>query len=133
MIITPSKNYLLGELGSRLQKISEREQAIAKAQAHAQVKTRSFTVDNITVSLLEAPSVENNCIKVTVNAEINGKPLTVDNPLYFYNPPIMIPDGTTYQSMDQVGNAIHIHNYKEDVEGAFRQMIIRLIKEKNNL
>lgn len=132
MTITPERVYQLGEVGNALSQMSEKEQAVYKAHVHCSISFRSFSKDGIDVVITD-PVLENDCVKISIEASQNGNPLFVDNPVYFYNPPIMIPDGTVYQSTDQLGNQIYLSNYKEDIEQAFQLMVIRLIKQMNNL
>lgn len=60
---------------------------------------------------------------VIVKAEKNGVPLEVDNPLHFMNPPLLVPDGTFFTAVDDLGNQIQLSNYVEDAPSALKRLV----------
>lgn len=68
-----------------------------KTQLLKAVGKLSFTLRGITVTVLEN-TVENDLLKIVVTATKNGQTLTINNPLYYKNPPTKVPDGLTYKT-----------------------------------
>ena len=101
-----------------------------KTDEHCTTKPFNFSMNGFQIKVKEISKEitgkERGLLKVVVEVKKNGTPVFVDNPLYFFNPPITIPDGT--KSLVQ-GNAefgekmIEVDNYKVDVKEAMKRII----------
>ena len=77
---------------------------------------------------IESVEAEGSLLKVMARAWMDGTEFIVDNPLYYFNPPIMIPDGTTQVKLDWRGREIMVPNYIEDADEALRRIVMETIK-----
>ena len=70
----------------------------------------------------------NDLLKVIAKAWMDGKEVFVDNPLYYMNPPIMVPDGTFETKIDEFGREMQVANFVENPEEALRQIVLETLK-----
>lgn len=70
----------------------------------------------------------NDLLKVIARAWMDGNEVSVDNPLYYMNPPICVPDGTFETRIDEFGKEMQISNFIENPEEALRQIVLETIK-----
>lgn len=104
---------------------NERNDIKIKELIKSQVK--NFSKKGFDIEILELGQ-ETNRLKVIVKAKKDGVELFVDNPLYFLNPPIMVPDGTKRTEIDEHGNLIELDNFKEDLDEALQEMIAECLR-----
>ena len=79
----------------------------------------------------EVTGKETGLLKVVVEAKKNGVPVFIDNPLYFFNPPVMVRDGTTTTVLvpeDLGGGTTEVHNYKVDVKESLKNIIFDTVR-----
>lgn len=108
------------------------DRANLKVREFAKLKINQFSRQGIIVDIVEGPLEENNLLKVVISATKNGMPLLVDNPYLFKNPPILIPDGSTYQEFDpKLGIVVERPNYKEDIAEVFQEIIVQILEGQN--
>lgn len=67
-------------------------------------------------------SLEGDRLAVDASASKNGARISVDNPLYFVNPPCCVPDGTTRTEI-QDGIEVQLKNHKEDPGEALKEIV----------
>jgi len=67
-------------------------------------------------------------LKVIAKAWKDGIEVFVDNPLYYMNPPIMVPDGTFETKIDEFGKEMQVVNFVENPEEALRQIVLETIR-----
>jgi hypothetical protein len=103
----------------------------AKADLLAKVPLTQFDLRGYSVIIKEL-TTEKNMLKVWVEATKDGKPIFVDNPLYYLNPPYKVPDGTftTAQVRDRSGKTTErqVANFKEDPEEALKEIIVQTLE-----
>ena len=115
------------KLSEQLINKTQVEKNFAKCDVLQKTLLTQFTVDGFDVTVLEK-SIEGDMLKVVVDATFKGKPINIDNPLYYKNPPILVPDGTKRSITNNLGVTYEIDNFKEDPEEAFKNIIIDTIK-----
>lgn len=74
------------------------------------------------------PGPRDNLLKVIAKAWKDGIELFVDNPLYYHNAPIMVPDGTFEMKIDEFGKEMQVANFVENPEEALRQIVWETIR-----
>lgn len=90
---------LLDQVGSDLkQRANTKVLALVSAANKLSNKQKTFTLDNITVTITKGPTsreLSNGFIALEfeLSANKNGKELILDNPFQFVNPPILNADG----------------------------------------
>ena len=70
----------------------------------------------------------NDLLKVIAKAWKDGIEVYVDNPLYYHNAPIMVPDGTFEMKIDEFGKEMQVANFVENPEEALRQIVLETLK-----
>lgn len=90
-------------------------------------KVKTFNRKGFDIEILEL-SQEDNRLKVIVKAKKDGVELFVDNPLYFLNPPILVPDGTKRIVYDEDSNPIQVDNLKEDLDEVLQEIIAECLR-----
>ena len=70
----------------------------------------------------------NDLLKVIARVWKDGIEVFVDNPLYYMNPPIMVPDGTFETKIDEFGKETQVANFVENPEEALRQIVLETIR-----
>lgn len=109
---------------------TRKQQAIVKAGELAKERLTSFTIRGITIEIVSQPVFERNCVRLILQATKNGKRLNLDNPFYFYNPPIMVPTGQKRQIFDHATQRnIEIDTYEENPQLALKENIIQTIEQ----
>lgn len=88
--------------------------------------------DDIDVEIVSVTTEEINgkkLLKVIAKAWKNNVEIFVDNPLYYLNPPIWVPDGTFETIIDKVTKKPQqISNFKESPPEALRMIVIDTLK-----
>lgn len=59
---------------------------------------------------------------------IAGGRIAFDNPLIIRNPPVLVPDGTMSEAVDEDGNRYMTANYREDPVEALRLVIEQTVR-----
>jgi len=127
-VYTQEKRFELKEVGLAIQNVTAEERCLIKAEAFAQIPLEDFSLNGYDIEILEAPSVEDDLLRVSVKATKDGIELPINNPLLFRDPPIMVNDGTYYQVTDpEMGVMIDNPNCVEDLETALKEMIVGTI------
>jgi hypothetical protein len=108
------------------------ERSLIKAEALASVVLDKFELRGYAVTIKEL-TTEGNKLKVVVNATKDGKEIYPDNPLYFINPPWIIPDGIyhTAKFKDRRTGLItekQIEGMKEDPKAALQEIIVQTLE-----
>lgn len=103
------------------------EKNIAKCDILNRSAEMQFAMDGYNVTVLEK-AIEGDMLKVVVEATFKGKTVNVDNPLYYKNPPILVPDGTKQSVTNNFGVTYEIDNFKEDPVESFKKIIIDTLK-----
>lgn len=98
-----------------------------KIKEHIKSNVKKFNRKSFDIDIIEL-SQEGYRLKVVVDAKKNGRLLMVDNPLYFINPPIMVPDGTKSTVIDEFGNSHDRDNFKEDLDEALQEIIVECLR-----
>ena len=94
----------------------------------AKVKPRTFKHDNIDVEIVSVGH-EGELLKVIARAWRNGVELPVDNPLFYKNAPVLVPDGTFETVADpETGKQRQQSNFAENPQEALRQIVMETIK-----
>lgn len=101
-----------------------------KLAAYGVVETpaSNLVAGNRMVSVVEGPVVEHGCVKVTLALWIDfgqGWEYTpLDNPFYFKNPPILVPDpnGPIERTWTDPWGVVHSAFFREDLDAALMQM-----------
>ena len=113
-----------------LQNKSTNEKHRLKTDEHCTTKPFTFTKKGFQIKVKEiskeASGTEIGLLKIVVEVKKDGVPVFVDNPLYYKNPPITVPDGTKSlvpASQELGGGMIEVDNYKVDVKEAMKNMI----------
>jgi hypothetical protein len=104
------------------------ERAILKAQFFATEK-EGIIVDKelaITVSNLRYEKTS-FCADLAVSKD--GQAIPLNNPFYFYNPPIMVPDGTFHTELRLDGTEMQVPNYKESPTEAMQVFISQVVRK----
>lgn len=105
-----------GDVSRSLDGKTATERATLKVDAYAQAKLpTTFEHDGLTITVVEGPTRDGAALRVTLAASQGGKPVELNNPFLFVNPPVLVPDGT----VDAHGQ----RNLKEDLAAAWRVMI----------
>ncbi len=122
-IIRRSENFTLAS--SLLDGIHPNARAVHKALAMSSLSVpRVFTYLTLKITVQSAQTLKNGTLEVRLTATRAGQPLdlTEANPFIFVNPPIMVPDGTM-REVEIRGKRGKVHNFREDVEAAFQEMV----------
>ena len=94
----------------------------------AKVKPHKFNLDGIDVEIVSVGH-EGELLRVIARAWRNGVELPVDNPLYYKNAPMMVPDGTFETVTDpETGKQRQQSNFAENPQEALRQIVLETIK-----
>jgi hypothetical protein len=106
-----------------------------------QIELKGKTFHKIEVEIVEvskernlavAPDLiyykEDYLLKVIAKAWKDGVELFVDNPLYYHNAPICVPDGTFETKIDEFGKEMQVANFMEDPEEALKQIVLETIR-----
>lgn len=89
----------------------------------------SFILRGITIQIIKQPIYEKNSIKIYIRAQKAGKELNLDNPFYFFNPPILVPSGQTQTIFDHPTNRfMEIPIYEENPQEALKENIIQTLE-----
>ena len=99
-----------------------KEREKIKVEALSKVKIQKFTKYGFDIELLEV-GIEGELLKVIARATKNGQEVFASNPLYYKNPPILVPDGTKKPFTNELGITYMIDNFKEDLEEALREIV----------
>lgn len=101
---------------------STRARYKAQQVRQANRSRRQFSYNDIDIEITRGPEVVDGVLRVELRASRDGKPLPVDNPYLFVNPPTKVPDGT-WRKETVDGKERDIPNMREDPGEAFRVMI----------
>ena len=122
------RRYELKSIGEKL-RLEKGDASLIKARELAKTPIPStFTRFGIDIRISRFPTVENGMLKVSVRAWKDGRELWVNNPLYFKNPPIMVPDGTYHKIIDEKGKEQDVMNLVEDPLEALKQIIADTVR-----
>lgn len=86
---------------------------------------RKFNYKGYKIEIVSKEEVD-GLLKVVVTAEEGGKALKLNNPYFFKNPPIKVPDGTKRTESIE-GTDVELDNFKIDPEAALREIIYQTI------
>lgn len=118
-------------ISNMLNRLTPVERSRAKAVALMQAgQVGSFIVRGIGYTIHDL-AVEGEALKVVVSAVRGGKSLKVDNPIYFINPPVKVPNGTTTETELPDGRLIQVPNHSEDAAAALREIIAQVVEKQN--
>lgn len=92
-----------------------------------QVEIKGKSLHEIEVEIVEV-SQKDDLLKVIARAWKDGIELFVDNPLYYHNAPIMVPDGTFETKIGEFGKEMQVANFVENPEEALRQIVLETIR-----
>jgi len=92
-----------------------------------QIELKGKSLHEIEVEIVEV-SGEGDLLKVITRAWKDGVEVFVDNPLYYHNAPICVPDGTFETKVDEFGKEMQVANFIENPEEALRQIVIETIR-----
>lgn len=105
-----------------------RERAEIKASHLAALLPETFTRGPWSLTIVDGPHIRAYAgvpmLSLVVSVTRNGQPVPIDGDLRFYNPPVMVPDGTTRTVQDDFGNDIVLNNFVEAPRLALRQIIV---------
>lgn len=92
------------------------------------IKPHKFSRDGLDVEIVEV-STTGNLLRVVAKARRNGIELSVNNPLLYQNPPMLVPDGTFETVTDsETGLQRQQSNFAENPQEALRQIVVETIK-----
>lgn len=124
----------------KLNKLAKGKDAREKREiAHAElakVKSHKFTratnikgrsVHDVGVEIVSVGN-EGDLFKVVARCWLDGVEMLVDNPLYYRNAPILVPDGTFETVIDPDIGPRQVANFHEDAPEALRQIVLETIK-----
>lgn len=88
-----------------------------------------FTDDEYQVRFLSKPKKrqDNDLLEFNLEVRKNGVLVQVDNPFLIKNPPVMIPDGTVYET-EYDGMIMPLPNLEYNPKKALQQSIISTLK-----
>lgn len=105
-----------------LQNKNALERAEIKARELSRVpKIKSFKVGDLAVEILKSEANGRDLV-LELKVMRGKKEVPVDNPFIFRNPPIMVPDGT-YREEVEDGETVRKANFKEDAQAAIKSII----------
>lgn len=81
--------------------------------------------------IIDPPRDDNGLLSVSVRAFDGERELTVNNPLQYKNPPIMVPTGTYHLEKDIKGNTMVVDNLIEDKREVLKVIIAQTIEFLN--
>jgi len=114
------------KIGNVLKYVSPKEKAKVKAQIMKEkAKVKKYKKNDVDFEIVSVSYKEEKNILCAVVKAKKNKPLSVNNPLCFYNPPIRVSTG----AFDEEGNEI----FEENPEEAFKEIIYQTVKLQNNL
>lgn len=117
----------LGELGKKIADLENEEKHRLKVREFLKLeKPNDYVYKGIKIHIKEI-SEENGLLKIRAYAERGGFQIPLDNPFYFQNPPIMVPDGTFHKEKIG-GEEFEVHNFKEDLEEALKEFLGQVIE-----
>ncbi len=91
---------------------------------------KPYTYGDLTITIQEV-AVERGLLRVIAKATVDGKGVFVDNPLYYQNPPILVPDGT-FTTLAEIINGQEVPrqvaNFKEDLPAALKEIVGQTIE-----
>lgn len=121
-----------GPLSRSLTKATREERAALKAGALAERAPSAILRDGLEIVLLREPVVRpDGALEVWLEAKRDGKPIAVDNPYLFVNPPVMVPDGTyRLEDVEQFGKRVQVEveNFHEDPDEALRIVLADAVR-----
>lgn len=104
------------------------EKSLIKSQELGKLKNvKPYSRHGFDIEILEI-GTEIGLLKVIVRAKKNGQYVFVDNPFYFVNPPILVPDGTKKTIVNRVGQVVQVDNFKEDLVEALKEIVAQTLK-----
>lgn len=124
------------EIERLLKNKTSTEKHLLKTDEHCAIKPFNFEKDDFEIDVIsiekETKGKEAGLLKVVVDVKKGGENVFIDNPLYFQNPPIMVPDGTT-RTVVQVGGEFdgkksEVPNYKVDVKQALMDIVFNAVR-----
>ena len=125
---TEGKQYELGTVSNSIVDKPYKEKSQIKADAFSKLKIKNFTVGDYVIDI-KGKEVSGDALMLKIKASKNGQPIFIDNPCYFYNPPILIQSGTWYKEWDdELEQEMEYRNYKEDLEGALKELAYQLVE-----
>lgn len=105
--------------------IALRELVKVKPQKFKQAINDARDVDVEIVSVGQ----EGELLKVIAKCWLDGVGMPVDNPLYYHNAPMMVPDGTFETVVDELTKQPRqIANFHEDAEEALKLIVLETLK-----
>ena len=99
---------------------------LSKVISHRFVK--QYELKDIDIELVSV-ECEESLLKVVIRAWCNGVEITVDNPLYYHNAPIMVLDGTFETVMDEETKLPRLEpNFVENPKEALQSIVFETLK-----
>lgn len=107
-----------------------RERHALKAAAHAALpqRVRMYRSGRDVLRVEEGPALEDGLLRVVLSLSRDGIIVSLDNPFYFQNPPVMVDDpagGVVVHTVHPVTKIVTERRLREDVEEAFRIIVMR--------
>jgi len=115
----------------RLKAMNSGDRAREKSRLLAAVGKHDFERRGFTVRILQiGRETESGRLRLTLAAEKNGQALdlTEANPFFYENPPVLAPDGTFSEELDDRGNTIKKHNFKADAREALQEILTQSLE-----
>ena len=104
-----------GDVSRSLEGKPAGERAVLRADAYTKASLpTSFEHDGINISVVDGPVRDGAMLRVTLAATQDGKPVELNNPFLFVNPPILVRE-TDQETGEQV--------LREDLNKAWQAML----------
>jgi hypothetical protein len=104
-----------GDVSRSLEGKSVTERAVLRADAYTKASLpTTFEHDGLSISVVEGPVRDGTMLRVTLAATQDGKPIALNNPYLFVNPPVMVRE-----SDPETGETV----LREDLDAAWQAMI----------
>ena len=122
-----------------LEKMDSSERGLEKADILSSVQISDsdrdgymdFTLRGIDVRINNL-SKESDLLRVDVTAWKDGEKLKVDNPYWFKNPPVKVPNGKFHRELIE-GEEFDMPNMEYNPEAALQEILVQTLELQNNL
>lgn len=130
-----SRKITKGPIAAKIQNAnSNAQRALVKAQELSKASVTNFVQDGYNVTITQGPEEVEGVLKVAVDVMRGNKTVEIDNPLLFVNPPTMVIDGQSEETIQdpEFGEITKmVNNFKEDPEQALKDIIIQVVKKQD--